>query len=144
MNQTIMTILGTVLAVLLGIAAVSYIGPVFSSATGQGKANAVLQAMQQIATAAEMYEMRTAGTVPNGTVNSTHALVTGGYLKATGIPALSPDIASTLTYSVSGGSKLVSATITNQAVCDEIAKYGGAINCMWELPTGPGTVSYNW
>ncbi len=90
MSNVLIGIIGVILFIGLALAGALFLGPRFQEATQNSKASASVQAVDQIANAARMYQVQEGRNIPgnsNGTTLATTtepayiALVGGGYLK---------------------------------------------------------------
>ncbi|WP_109152536.1 hypothetical protein [Azospirillum sp. TSO5] len=140
MKDLLMGIMALVVLTLVGAAGVMIGGPMLTSSAAKANAVEVHSKMAQLAGLVTLYRSEKGALPATGTINSTHALVTGGYLKSA--PLLPTGIASSGNfYSLTGTA--VTATVTSQDVCDRIGLLGDAsITCTWTIGTGPGAVAY--
>ncbi len=82
MSNVLIGIIGVILFIGLALAGALFLGPRFQESTNTSKAAAVVQNMQQIASAVNLYQLQEGKPVLAGEYNgSTSTIVSGGYIK---------------------------------------------------------------
>jgi type II secretory pathway pseudopilin PulG len=151
MSNVLIGIIGVILFIGLALAGALFLGPRFQESTNNSKASAAVQAVSQIASAANMAQVQNGSQTVTAT--STSALVTSGYLKSvpsnpmTGAPnAGVPFLTDTTAYTTDGSrsATLVAMNLgtTSGAVCLAIARQTGRpATTDADLATGPSMPS---
>ncbi|PWC92961.1 hypothetical protein TSO5_16165 [Azospirillum sp. TSO5] len=140
-----MGIMALVVLTLVGAAGVMIGGPMLANSAAKANVVEVHSKMAQIAGLVTLYRIENGTLPPAGIINSTHALVTGGYLKVA--PMLPAGISSAGFYTLTATT--VTAMITSEDLCDRIGQFGDlAMTCSWPggwtIGTGPGPATYTF
>ena len=125
MSNVLIGIIGVILFIGLALAGALFLGPRFQESTNNSRASAAVQAVSQVANAANMYQVQE-GKVYTSTASTTaQGLVDAQYLKS--IPS-NPTGSTGGAINVDGVAKNVTMTLgTNaSAVCNAIAKQTGS------------------
>ena len=85
MSNVLIGIIGVILFIGLALAGALFLGPRFQESTNNSRASAAVQAVSQVSSAANMYNVQEGQTVIDGAVAEDSAIRTGGYLKS--VPA---------------------------------------------------------
>jgi type II secretory pathway pseudopilin PulG len=133
MSNVLIGIIGVILFIGLALAGALFLGPRFQESTNNSKASAAVQAVSQVSSAVNMYQVQegkaptnSAITGPTTPTASYTELVTGQYLKS--VPT---NPAGTGAISISDGPTATSKRVTMplstnaQAICEAIHKQTG-------------------
>ncbi len=132
MSNVLIGIIGVILFIGLALAGALFLGPRFQEATLNSKASTMAQAIHQLASAANLYEVQEGRslTAANGGA-VTNALVGSGYLKSAPVNPVAGWTfdGNTETGTYTGKVTVVHAgmplTTSNARICAIIAKQGG-------------------
>ena len=101
MSNVLIGIIGVILFIGLALAGALFLGPRFQDATVNSKASANVQAVQQVANAAQMYQVDTGTRIRGEHDNSGVAWLSPGYLKS--VPKPDPTAVGPNTYAYYNG-----------------------------------------
>ena len=138
MSNVLIGIIGVILFIGLALAGALFLGPRFQESTNNSRASAAVQAVSQVANAANMYrvqEGKTDYTLAAGAANTvTTDLVVAQYLKSIpGNPTGGAGIP-TIGTGTSAGYVTLLLSSNDKAVCEAINKQSGVTS----MPTAPG------
>jgi hypothetical protein len=85
MSNVLIGIIGVILFIGLALAGALFLGPRFQESTNNSRASAAVQAVSQVASAANMYNVNEGLTAVDGVVTDASLITKGGYLKS--VPA---------------------------------------------------------
>ncbi len=147
MSNVLIGIIGVILFIGLALAGALFLGPRFQESTNNSRASAAVQAVSQVSSAINMYNVQEGRTY--GTDTTGEGLVTDGYLKSvpsnpTGTGAIALDDASAnpryVTMPLGGNAEQICAAIVKQtqgsAAVPTIGKPGTA-GCSVDSDTAP-------
>ena len=123
MSNVLIGIIGVILFIGLALAGALFLGPRFQESTNNSRASAAVQAVSQVANAANMYQVQEGKTYTGA---DAQGLVEGQYLKS--IPSNPTGTGGGAIVVDAAGTKLVTMTLgqNNAAVCNAIAKQTGS------------------
>jgi len=94
MSNVLIGIIGVILFIGLALAGALFLGPRFQQSTANSKASAIVQSLQQIQSAENLFRLNEGRSIPSG--GSGEALLstlrTGGYLKARPVNPFAQDV----------------------------------------------------
>jgi hypothetical protein len=122
MSNVLIGIIGVILFIGLALAGALFLGPRFQESTNNSKGSAAVQAVSQVASAANMYNVQEGGTITNGDLTATNDLVAKSYLKS--VPG-NPNGTGVIKIAGTAPNQVVTMVIDSDSVCQAIARQSG-------------------
>jgi type II secretory pathway pseudopilin PulG len=145
MSNVLIGIIGVILFIGLALAGALFLGPRFQESTNNSRASAAVQAVAQVANAANMYRVQEGKTdyvlkAAPVAATDTNDLVVAQYLKS--IPS-NPSGGAIPSLTVSPGFVTIDLVTNGAAVCDAINKQSGVVSTFSAATPGttPATAS---
>ena len=125
MSNVLIGIIGVILFIGLALAGALFLGPRFQESTNNSRASAAVQAVSQIANAANMYQVQEGKVAPaigtSSDTSTSDTLVGKGYLKS--VPSNPTDASKTAVMDATTDKRVTMELGGNaSSICDAIAK----------------------
>ena len=135
MSNVLIGIIGVILFIGLALAGALFLGPRFQESTNSSRASASVQAVTQVAHAANMFELNNGRPPVEGGIDVTNEIVSTGFLKSVpGNPTDVPGSTHAIVYSTQGGGSLRARYVTMmlggnaEAICKAVSRQVGQVD----------------